>query len=85
MSPRCPSHGEPSLIIWPPAVTCGAIIQIKWFTRNAKDYSGRYGPVLDPHVLAGVSAHKCILDGEVRVRERQKNELISGSGFGKGN
>lgn len=36
-----------------------------WFTRNAKDYTERYGPVLTPHILAGVSAHKCILDGEV--------------------
>ncbi|CAN0486648.1 unnamed protein product, partial [Scytosiphon promiscuus] len=36
-----------------------------WFTRNAKDYTDRYGPVLTPHILAGVSAHKCILDGEV--------------------
>eukprot|EP00904_Undaria_pinnatifida_P001070 jgi/Undpi1/10964/HiC_scaffold_30.g13265.m1 len=39
--------------------------KVMWFTRNAKDYTDKYGPVLTPLILAGVSAHKCILDGEV--------------------
>ena len=39
---------------------------MKWFTRNAKDYTEKYGAALTPQILAGVSAHKCVLDGEVR-------------------
>lgn len=51
-----------------------AILQIKWVTRNARDYTDRYGPVLDPHIIRGVSAHRCILDGEVR-REAKVHPL----------
>ncbi len=43
---------------------------MKWFTRNAKDYTDRYGAVLTPQILEGVSAHKCVLDGEVRGANR---------------
>ncbi|CAN0326465.1 unnamed protein product, partial [Hapterophycus canaliculatus] len=39
--------------------------KVKWFTRNAKDYTDKYGSSLTPHILAGVSAHKCVIDGEV--------------------
>ncbi|CAM9127479.1 unnamed protein product [Scytosiphon promiscuus] len=39
--------------------------KVKWFTRNAKDYTDKYGSSLTPHILAGVSAQKCIIDGEV--------------------
>ncbi|CAM9475934.1 unnamed protein product [Pylaiella littoralis] len=39
--------------------------KVKWFTRNARDYTDKYGSALTPHILAGVSAQKCVLDGEV--------------------
>lgn len=56
----------PLLYILFNAVCFSSHRQVKWFTRNAKDYTEKYGAALTPLILAGVSAHKCVLDGEVR-------------------
>eukprot|EP00903_Cladosiphon_okamuranus_P009258 g8834.t1 len=50
--------------------------KVKWFTRNAKDYTEKYGAALTPQILAGVSAHKCVLDGEVVTWDDNSGSMV---------
>eukprot|EP00752_Nemacystus_decipiens_P016381 g14643.t1 len=50
--------------------------KVMWFTRKAKDYTEKYGAVLTPQILAGVSAHKCVLDGEVVTWDDNTGSMV---------
>ncbi|CAM9320873.1 unnamed protein product [Ectocarpus sp. 12 AP-2014] len=50
--------------------------KVKWFTRNAKDYTDKYGAALTPHIVGGVSAHKCVLDGEVVTWDDNTGSMV---------
>jgi len=39
--------------------------RVSWYSRSATNYTDKYGPHLTPWVLRCVTAHNCILDGEV--------------------
>lgn len=49
---------------------------IKCFTRNTRDYTAIYGPLLRDAVVEGVRAENVVLDGEVMAFDRTSNKYL---------
>lgn len=49
--------------------------EVKFFTRNAIDYTYLYGKKLTKFILESVNAKSCILDGEVIVWDKVNNKI----------
>ncbi|KAG5190647.1 ATP dependent DNA ligase domain-containing protein [Tribonema minus] len=50
---------------------------VRFYTRRGTDYTDKYGPVMTPFILSQVTAHRCILDGEMMSWDADMKRMVA--------